>query len=111
MLHLPLPARDSVVWLVLTWLLAWRVTALVVRDRGPFDVLARLRAALARRRLHELVLCFHCSAVWVALLATGLLYEWRWLTLAVALAVAGAASITERFLGGSEGAGVEDDDG
>lgn len=109
MLGLPLPARDSLVWLLVSWLLVWRVTALLVRDRGPFDVFVRLRAALARRGLHELVLCFHCTAVWVAALATVVLYEWRWPAVAIALAVAGAASVTERFLGGSDSAGLEDD--
>jgi hypothetical protein len=93
-----------------SWLLVWRVTALLVLDRGPFDVMVRLRSVLAKSGLHQLILCFHCTAVWVALLVTGLLFEWRWLTLAIALAVAGAASVTERFLGGSETDGLEDDD-
>jgi Protein of unknown function (DUF1360) len=109
-LGLPLPPRDSLVWLVVSWLLVWRVTALLVRDRGPFEVLARLRAGLAKRGLHELILCFHCTAVWVAVLATVALYEWRWPAVAIALALAGAASVTERFLGGSDSAGLEDDD-
>jgi hypothetical protein len=109
MLQLPLPPRDSLTWLVIAWLLVWRVTALLVRDRGPFDVLVRLRAGLAKRGLHELILCFHCTAVWVAALATIVLYEWRWPAVAIALAIAGAASITERFLGGSDSADVEDD--
>ena len=109
MLGLPLPARDSLVWLVVTWLVVWRVTALLVRDRGPFDVMARLRHALAKRGLHQLILCFHCTAVWVAALATAVLYEWRWAAVPVAVALAGAASVAERFLGGSDGAGLEDE--
>ena len=109
MLHLPLPPHDSLVWLVVSWLLVWRLTALLVIDRGPFEAMATLRRVLARRGI-EAVLCFHCTAVWVALLVTGLFFEWRWLTLAIALAVAGAASVTERFLSGSENQGLEEDD-
>lgn len=109
MLALPLPARDSIAWLVVSWLLVWRVTALLVRERGPFDVLARLRAGLARRGLHEWILCFHCTAVWVAALATAVLFEWRWPAVAIALGIAGAASMSERFLGGSDSAEREDD--
>lgn len=102
MLHVPLPPHDSQVWLILAWLVVWRVTALIVLDRGPYDALARLRRALVGRGI-RVVLCFHCTAIWLALLVTALLYEWRWPTLAIALALAGGASMTERFLGGSAG--------
>jgi len=105
---LPLPPETSLAWLVLAWLAVWRVAALLCYERGPFAIVDRARAALARMGLHQLVTCFHCVALWVSVVATLLMFGLRWATLVVALAVAGAASITERLLGGGapkDGAG------
>jgi hypothetical protein len=80
----------------------WRLTALTGLAGGPFDAMTNLRRALVRRGIRA-VLCFHCTAIWLALLVAAVFYEWRWPTLAIALALAGGASMTERFLGGSAG--------
>ena len=102
------PPGDSLVWLVVAWLATWRLTALVCYERGPFEVLTRLRRLLAGWGAAGLVTCFHCLAVGMSLLVTGAIYRIRWPTLPLALAVAGAVSITERWLGG--GAPVTDED-
>lgn len=106
----PLPAADSPLWLVLSALAVWRVTALLCYDRGPFGALIALRRALAGLGLHRLVACFHCAAIWVGALMTGLCFEHRWRALLVAVALAGAASIVERWLGGAVGEGNEGSD-
>lgn len=98
---LPLPADGSVVWLVLCGLASWRITGFICYDAGPFQVFTRLRRALARIGLARLIACFHCTAVWVSALVVGALFEIRWMTGLLVLAVAGAVSITERWLGGA----------
>jgi hypothetical protein len=98
---LALPAENSSLWIVLCWLAVWQITAYLCYERGPFDVLTRLRGVLAQFGLQRLFQCFHCSVLWVSFFLVGGLFEWRWSTLVLVLAIAGAASITERWLGGT----------
>jgi hypothetical protein len=100
---LPQPAESSVVWLVACWLGSWRITALLVYEAGPFDVLSRLRVVLVRAGLRSLITCFHCLAVWVSAVVVLLVYQVEPRSLLLIFAVAGAASISERFLGGTIG--------
>jgi uncharacterized protein DUF1360 len=87
-------------WPLLAILAAWRTAALVCYESGPFEVFVRLRRGLARMRLHGLVACFHCTALWTsgAVVLVGSFAEMR-LPLMV-LAVAGGASLLERAIGG-----------
>ena len=96
----PQPADSSLVWLVACWLAAWRLTALIAYEAGPFELLSRLRVALARVGLHGLITCFHCLALWMSAAVVLLVYEIQPRSLLLILAVAGAASITERLIGG-----------
>jgi hypothetical protein len=105
---MPQPADASLVWLVACWLAAWRLTALVAYEAGPFDVLSRLRLALARVRLHGLVTCFHCLGVWMSAVVVLLVYKIEVRSLLLILAVAGAVSISERLVGGEMQAGKGD---
>lgn len=107
---LPAPADISAVWFVLYWLAAWRVTALLCYDEGPFEVLTRLRRALARIGLQRVFMCFHCTAFWVSLLLVGAVFEPTWRSLILVFAIAGAASITERWLGGGIATSTEEDE-
>ena len=102
-----LPAKDSLAWLALTWLAVWRLTALLAYEVGPFALCVHLRKLLARGGLGRLVTCFHCSSLWVSVGLVSALFEWTWRTPVAILAVAGAASITERWLGG---AGLEENE-
>lgn len=100
---LPQPAESSVVWLVACWLASWRITALLVYEAGPFDLLSRLRVVLVRVGLRGLITCFHCLALWVSAVVVLLVYQLEPRSLLLIVAVAGAASISERFLGGTNG--------
>lgn len=95
-----LPADGSVVWLLLCALAAWRVTAAICYDAGPFDIFTRLRRVAAAAGLLRLVTCFHCTAVWSSAAIVVVVFQRRWLTFLVFLGVAGAVSIMERWLGG-----------
>jgi hypothetical protein len=99
-LYEPLPFLLSV-------LATWRITALVAYESGPFRSLEALRRLLVVIRLGRLVSCFHCLGLWIAALVTLIVYRWEPSAILLWLAVAGAVSIIERWLGGttlSEGA-------
>lgn len=54
--------------LLLAGILAtWRVTHLITAEDGPFDVVARLRQRAGSGFFGELMDCFYCSSMWVAL--------------------------------------------
>lgn len=83
---------------VLAVLAVWRVAHLLARERGPWDLVSRLHAALAGRPLGELLACPHCLAVWLALLpAAWLAPGWPHGVL-LWLAIAGGASVIELLL-------------
>ncbi len=105
---LPLLGSDSPVWLLLCVFAAWRVTALICYDAGPFDVLTRLRRVAVAAGLFRLITCFQCTSVWVSAAVVAVMYERRWTTILVFLAVAGAVSVVERWLGGGTGGPLED---
>jgi len=90
---------SSIVWLVLCWLAAWRVTAMVHYEAGPFDLFSWIRLALTKAGLQRLVTCFHCTGVWVSAILVLILFELHPRSIILILAIAGAVSITERVLG------------
>jgi hypothetical protein len=93
----------------LSALAAWRVTALIAYESGPFRVVDRLRRLLVTLRLGQLVGCFHCLALWVSALVVLAVYEVTLWSLLLWAAVAGAVSIVERWLGGTMTTGGADD--
>lgn len=99
---IPLPANTSPLWVLLSVFAAWRVTAFVCYEAGPFDLGTRLRRVLAASGLARVVTCFHCVGAWVSLALTCSVFELRWLTLLLAAAVAGGVSALERSLGGGD---------
>ena len=95
---------------VLTGLAVWRVTALVAYESGPFRILDRLRSGLVTLRLGRLVGCFHCLGLWIAGVGVLVVYDLSWWSVLLWLAVAGAVSIIERWLGGTMSEeGIDDD--
>jgi hypothetical protein len=55
-------------WLrfTLAVLATWRLTHLLSREDGPFDLIVRLRARLGSGFFGRLIDCFYCLSVWVA---------------------------------------------
>lgn len=68
-------------------------------EAGPFDLFSWIRLGLTRIGLQRLVTCFHCTAVWVSAAMVLIVFERGVRSIVLILAVAGAASITERALG------------
>jgi hypothetical protein len=80
---------------------------LLCYEAGPFDVLTRIRVGLARIGLQRLVLCFHCMSLWVSIVVVLIFYELHARSILLVLGVAGAVSLTERFLG----TGIDNEEG
>ncbi len=97
---MPQPAETSLVWLAACWLAAWRLTALLAYEAGPFEVFSRFRVVLVRVGLQSLVTCFHCLALWVSAAVVLLIYRIELTSVLLVFAVAGAVSMSERLLGG-----------
>lgn len=47
-------------------LATWRMTSLLVREGGPYDLLARARRALGTTLAGRAFACFYCASLWVA---------------------------------------------
>ena len=86
-------------WLAvgLAVLATWRVTHLLAREDGPFDVLARLRARLGRGFFGSLLDCFACVSVWVAAAVASLLTRDPGPWLVAWWGLSGAACWIDRF--------------
>ena len=87
------------VWLhvVLAVFATWRLSTLLAHDDGPWDAIARLRAALGDGTWGRLLDCFHCVSLWVAAplaWAVGRDPLEQWLAW---LALSGAACLIERW--------------
>ncbi|HEY6229029.1 MAG TPA: DUF1360 domain-containing protein [Verrucomicrobiae bacterium] len=86
--------------LVVAILAVWRVSHLIAREDGPFDVIIKIRASLGNGMLGRLMDCPHCLGLWIAAP-----FGW-WVgsdaaeyAVAVAwLAIAGGASLIEHFI-------------
>lgn len=83
---------------VLAVLAVWRVAHLLARERGPWDLVSRLHAALAGRALGDLLACPHCMAMWLAAVPAVWLAPGWGEGLLLWLAVAGGASALELAL-------------
>jgi hypothetical protein len=94
------PPTSSPLWFVICWLSVWRLTMLFCYEAGPFDIFSLMRVGFARVGLHRLISCFHCMSFWVSTAVVLTVYELHARSILLVLAIAGAASLTERFLRG-----------
>jgi hypothetical protein len=92
-----MPAGPLWLWFLLAALATWRVTHLIVREDGPWNVIARIRRRAGSGFWGELMDCFYCSSLWVsAIFAFTLrpnLEQW----IVYWLALSGLACLLERI--------------
>ncbi len=91
---------DSWLLLALSTLAVWRLTTMLCRDAGPFNIMTAIRRLAYHLRLKTLVECFDCAAVWISIVFVLLVYRPQWTSIILILAVSGAASIIERLVSG-----------
>jgi hypothetical protein len=79
-------------------LATWRVTHLIAAEDGPWNAVARLRRLAGAGWLGDLMDCFYCASLWVALPFAGVLAT-GWAEGIIAwLALSGGAILLERLL-------------
>jgi hypothetical protein len=84
-------------WLILDVLIVWRITHLLQAEDGPWKLVVRLRRWAGEGFWGELLDCFYCLSVWIALpLAVLSGYGWKH-QLALWPALSGAAILMERI--------------
>lgn len=81
---------------VLAALATWRVTHLLVAEDGPADVIVRLRRRAGSSWAGDLLDCFYCLSVWVAVPFAADLAGRRRVDPLSCLAVSGAACLLEQ---------------
>ena len=54
-------------WLTLGVLAVWRITHFFNAEDGPFSVVVRLRRLMGASIFGEILDCFYCLSVWVAI--------------------------------------------
>lgn len=82
---------------VLAALATWRITHLLSKEDGPFDLIFRLRRQLGQSLFGSLLDCFYCLSIWIALpFAIWLGIGWKEKVL-MWLALSGAACLLEQF--------------
>jgi Protein of unknown function (DUF1360) len=80
-------------------LATWRVTHLLGREDGPFDLVVRLRLRLGAGFAGKLLDCFYCLSLWIAA-PLSLLVSRKLVDLVLAwLAMSAAACLLERIGG------------
>ncbi|MFT3947220.1 MAG: DUF1360 domain-containing protein [Agriterribacter sp.] len=57
----------NILYIVLSLFAVWRLTHLLSKEDGPFDIVFLLRKSLANSFLGKLIDCFYCSSIWIAL--------------------------------------------
>ncbi|MFN0108769.1 MAG: hypothetical protein ACKVZH_07940 [Blastocatellia bacterium] len=88
---------------VIAILATWRITHLLAKEDGPAYIIARIRALLGDGLLGQLMDCFKCLSMWVALPITLLLFQpwhnWHnWMDCFLGwFAISGAACLLEQL--------------
>jgi len=91
--------HDGSPWFLLTLcvLATWRLSHLVAREDGPFDVIVRLRARAGDGMLGRLMDCPYCLSLWIAAPAALLLAHGFLEGCAAWLAISGGSSLLEKL--------------
>jgi hypothetical protein len=77
-------------------LATWRLTHFVVAEDGPWDVVVRLRRLAGDGPAGQLMDCFYCASLWLALpFVCWLAHDWAGRAVAW-LAVSGGAMLLQR---------------
>jgi len=83
-------------YFMLSVLTVWRLTHLVVKEDGPFDIIFLIRKKVTGSFFASLMDCFYCSSVWVAL-PFGIWLGANWIEkLLIWLGLSGAACLLEQ---------------
>jgi hypothetical protein len=84
------------VLLIIVSLVAWRITHLLAKEDGPFDIIFLLRKKAGAGFFGNLLDCFYCLSIWIAL-PFGIWLGQNWIEkILLWLALSGAACLLEQ---------------
>ena len=82
--------------LIISMLAVWRVTHLIQAEDGPFDVIFKLRKLAGKSVFGDLMDCFYCLSMWVAM-PPGFYFGTNWVEKTLLwLALSGGAILLEK---------------
>ena len=86
----------NILYLVLSVFAVWRLTHLLNKEDGPFDIIFLIRKKAGNRIWGQLLDCFYCLSIWIAL-PFGIWLGQNWIEkILVWLALSGAACLLEQ---------------
>lgn len=84
-------------YFILSILCVWRITHLLSKEDGPFDLVFKLRKKAGAVFFASLLDCFYCVSIWVALpFGLWLGHNW-WEKMLYWLAISGAACLLQKL--------------
>lgn len=84
-------------WLIIGVLCTWRMTHLIAKEDGPWGIIARLRRLAGKGFWGDLMDCFYCLSIWIALVFAAVVGTgWRAGILLTLAFSAGAALVEDR---------------
>lgn len=92
----------SFYWFLLGMLCVWRLTHLLAAEDGPGGAVTRLRALVAGGFWGELLDCFYCLSLWIALPLALLIGDSVLERLLLWPALSGGAILLERITSGTD---------
>lgn len=88
-------------WFFIFSLVIWRLTHLLTKEDGPFDIIFHLRKKTGNGLFGKLLDCFYCTSIWVALPFGIRQGNFWWEKLLFWIALSGAACLLEQATSGS----------
>lgn len=86
----------NILYLILSVFAVWRLTHLLGKEDGPFDIIFLIREKAGNGFFGKLMDCFYCLSIWVAL-PFGIWLGQNWIEkILVWLALSGAAALLEQ---------------
>ncbi|HEU5048414.1 MAG TPA: DUF1360 domain-containing protein [Rickettsiales bacterium] len=78
-------------------LAVWRLSHFLVAEDGPWDIVIRLRASLGNSMMGQIMDCFYCTSIWIAIPFTLLIARSFISGFILWLALSGAACLLEQM--------------
>ena len=95
--------KENIFLFVITVLVTWRITHLLSKEDGPFDIIYLIRKKAGTGFLGKLLDCFYCVSIWIALPLGIWLGNIWWEKILYWLALSGAACLLEQATTNSPG--------
>jgi hypothetical protein len=90
--------EQTIFYFIISILATWRLTHLLSKEDGPFEIVYHLRKQLGQGFFGSLLDCFYCLSIWIALpFGWWLGYSWKE-KIVLWLAISGAACLLEKLV-------------